>query len=391
MPPARKKFRVGKLRDILAGADLPVRVAAIKAPVVLASRQSICCSLQGIPEMETTLRPLTLGEILDRTAELYRNHFLLFAGISSVYAGILLVLSLAQIGVQQAALAMHLEKYLIAITVAGVVILWGAIFVAGGVAVAANTRAVGWLHLGEPASISAAYRAILPQTGRYLWLMTITYFLAWFPFVLTYGAYFALIFVYVRPQGLLTSHPSAAPLTDSQMHTMMVFGVASLVFVVLALVTGIYGIIMSLRYSLAVPACTVESLKARAAIRRSIQLSKGSRWRIFMLGLLAIIIQVGLTGVTQGFFIVVGLKHQGVIPVWMTVAQQFLAFLTNTFVGPIYATGFTLFYYDQRVRKEGFDIEHMMEAAGMVQPTVATAVPLPTEPIPSAESGSGHE
>jgi hypothetical protein len=32
--------------------------------------------------METTLRPLSLGEILDRTAELYRSNFLLFAGIS---------------------------------------------------------------------------------------------------------------------------------------------------------------------------------------------------------------------------------------------------------------------------------------------------------------------
>ena len=339
--------------------------------------------------METTLRPLTLGEILDRTAELYRRNFLLLAGISSIYAGILLVLSLAQIGAQQAALAMHMGKYLIGITVVGVVILWGAIFVAGGVAVAANTRAVGWLHLGEPASISASYRAILPKTGRYLWLMTITYFLAWFPFVLSYGAYFALIFVYVRPKGLLTPHPSAAPLSDSDMHTMMVFGVASLVFVLLALVTGIYGIIMSLRYSLAVPACTVESLKARAAIRRSVELSKGSRWRIFMLALLAVIIQLGLTGITQGFFVVVGIKHQGVIPVWMTVVQQFLAFLTNTFVGPIYATGFTLFYYDQRVRKEGFDIEHMMQAAGMVQPALAAAVP--TEALSSADSGSGHE
>lgn len=340
--------------------------------------------------METTLRPLTLGEILDRTAELYRRNFLLLAGISSIYAGVLLVLGLAQIGAQQAALAMHLGDHLIAITVVGVVVLWGAIFIAGGVAVAANTRAVGWLYLGEPASISAAYRAILPRTGRYLWLLTITYFLAWFPFVLTYGAYFALIFVYVRPKGLLTPHPAAPPLTDAQMHSVMIFGVASLVFVLLALVTGIYGIIMSLRYSLAVPACTVEGLKARAAIRRSAQLSKGSRWRIFMLGLLTVIIQLGLTGITQGFFVVIGIKNKGVIPVWMTVAQQFLAFLTNAFVGPIYATGFTLFYYDQRVRNEGFDIEHMMQAAGMVPPALAPA-PEPAQPAPSAESGSVHE
>ena len=165
----------------------------------------------------------------------------------------------------------------------------------------------------------------------------------------------------------------------------MIFGVATLAFVFLGLAGFIYGIIMSLRYSLAVPACTVEGLKARAAIRRSILLSKDSRGRIFMLALLAVIIQLGLVGITQGFFVVVGFKHHGVLPVWMSVVQQFLAFLTNTFVGPIYATGFTLFYYDQRVRKEGYDIERMMQSAGM------TELPAISEAAIPADSGSGHE
>ena len=336
--------------------------------------------------MESNLRPLTLGEILDRTAELYRSHFLLLAGISSIYAGILLVLGLLEIAVQQGLAAMHLTSYVIPVTIAGVIVVWLAIFVSGGLAIAANTRAVGWLHLGEPASIGAAYRAILPRAGRYLWLMTITYFLAWFPFVLVYGCYAALMLAYIRPKGLFAPH--AAP-PDTQ--TVLVLLVSTVAFLILMLATLVYGIIMSLRYSLAIPACTVEELKARPAIRRSIQLSKGARGRIFMLGLLALIIQVGLTGITQGFFIVVGLKHQGVLPVWMTILQQILAFFTNTFVGPIYATGFTLFYYDQRVRKEGFDIERMMRAAGMMQhltPGNAGSGILPASP---AGQGSVHE
>ena len=37
--------------------------------------------------MESNLRPLTLGEILDRTAQLYRTNFLVFSGIFAVYAG----------------------------------------------------------------------------------------------------------------------------------------------------------------------------------------------------------------------------------------------------------------------------------------------------------------
>ena len=321
--------------------------------------------------METTLRPLTLGEILDRTAELYRSNFPLLAGISSVYGGILLVLSLVQIAAQRGALAMHMKTGLIVVSVAGLLILWLAIFIAGGLAMAANTRAVGWVHLGEPASIGAAYRATLPRTGRYLWLMTITYFRAWIPCVLVYGAYAAVILVYIRPTGLLTPH--AAPPAPK---TMLIFLASSVVFLFLLVGSLVYGIIMSLRYSLAVPACTVENLKAREAISRSIQLSKGSRGRIFMLGLLALIIQLGLTGLTQGFFLVVGIKNHGVLPIWMSVVQQFLAFLTNTFVQPIYATGFTLFYYDQRVRKEGYDIERMMHAAGM------------TKPRPTLDSGS---
>jgi hypothetical protein len=60
--------------------------------------------------MESNLRPLTLGEILDRTAQLYRTHFWLFAGIASVYSGALLLFGLLQIGAQELLLARHLQK-----------------------------------------------------------------------------------------------------------------------------------------------------------------------------------------------------------------------------------------------------------------------------------------
>jgi hypothetical protein len=51
------------------------------------------------------------------------------------------------------------------------------------------------------------------------------------------------------------------------------------------------------------------------------------------------------------------------------------------FVGPIYPIALTLFYYDQRVRKEGYDIERMMETAGMNGAAALTA---------EAESGVGE-
>jgi len=54
--------------------------------------------------------------------------------------------------------------------------------------------------------------------------------------------------------------------------------------------------------------------------------------------------------------------------------SQLIAFFTNTFLGPIFATGVTLFYYDQRIRKEGYDIEWMMQAAGLTVPEPVSAI-----------------
>jgi hypothetical protein len=62
----------------------------------------------------------------------------------------------------------------------------------------------------------------------------------------------------------------------------------------------------------------------------------------------------------------------------MQALQQIVNFFTNTFLGPIWATGIALFYFDQRVRKEGYDIEWMMQAAGMV---VAPPVAPPPAPL----------
>jgi hypothetical protein len=84
-----------------------------------------------------------------------------------------------------------------------------------------------------------------------------------------------------------------------------------------------------------------------------------------LLGLLVVAVQMGLGLITQLFFIVATFRHHGELPAAIRVLQQLVAFCTNTFVGPIYATGFTLFYYDQRVRKEGYDIEWMMRSAGL--------------------------
>jgi hypothetical protein len=47
------------------------------------------------------LRPLTLGEILDRTFTLYRSHFVLFIGIAGISQALILVVQLSQMALEQ--------------------------------------------------------------------------------------------------------------------------------------------------------------------------------------------------------------------------------------------------------------------------------------------------
>ncbi len=331
--------------------------------------------------MQTHLRPLTLGEILDRTAQLYRTHFLLLAGIASIYAGVLLILSLIQIGITEVMRANHLAAQVILETLAAGLVMVPFVMIAGGVAIAANNRAVSWIHLGQTATIRAAYQNILPRLGRYLWLMVLTAFIVWAPCLLLYGGYVVFVLLYGRPHGLFAQGTAARDPS-----ALLVFGIVTVGVCFLALGGMVYAILMALRYSLAVPACVIENLTARNALRRSAQLSKGSRGRIFLLGLLVVAVQMGLGLITQLLFIVATFRHHGVLPAGIRILQQLVAFCTNTFVGPIYATGFTLFYYDQRVRKEGFDIEWMMQTAGLT----AESAPLP-DPSLIPASGPVHD
>jgi len=315
--------------------------------------------------MTTQLRPLTLGEILDRTAELYRNNFPLFAGTSAIFASVMLFTEMVILGCEDLMgypnVPGHLQWAIATMSVLQMIV----ILLVAGLSIAAFNRMVAWVHMGEPASIRAAVSSVRPHMGRYLWVMTNVGLRAWAPIAVLYIIVVGMLFA-VLPTGWLTNpgvmqQPHAVDPTKA-----VQILVSFLVLGPLFLAAVVYGVLMSLRYSLAMPVCVVEGVATGAAIKRSIQLSKGSRGRIFVLGLLVYAIRTML-GLILGFpLIFFSMKHLGQpLPIWLLAVTQVAGFLINTFIGPIYSTGLTLFYYDQRVRKEGFDIVWMMQAAGL--------------------------
>ncbi|MGB8258786.1 MAG: hypothetical protein WCE75_00470 [Terracidiphilus sp.] len=301
--------------------------------------------------MDNSLRPLTLGEILDRTAQLYRSNFLLFsgifAGVFALYHGVALIFTLSQAGVPPAVRARIFTdpaQAWRAILFIGVELLL--MFVLYGLASAAITRAVAWVHLGEPATIRAAYRSVLPHLARFLGLKLLTAIIV---FAVWLGSLIGVVIV-----GALAA--------------VALRGAAVVIILPLYLAAFVLPVIVALRYSLAMPACVVENLGVGGSMRRSVQLSKGSRGRIFLLWLLVAAVEIAVLLCALLFFILYPAAHQGQMPIYLTVLQQFVAFLANSVVAPILATGSTLFYFDQRVRQEGYDIEWMMQAAGMTPP-----------------------
>ncbi len=335
--------------------------------------------------MNNQLRPMTLGEILDRTAELYRNHFPLFAGISAIFAGTMLLVQMLHLGFLMLLGYPHIPPHLewaYAVTL-GVEVL--AIALVAGLAIAAFNRAVAWIYLGEPATVRAAAGSVLSRLRRYLWLMTVTVFRAWAPLYVLYVALFAMLFA-VMPHGFLFNPQVTQHAPTMSPSTAIGVLVGMLILAPLFLGTTIYGVWMWLRYSLAMPACVVEGLPTQQAIRRSIDLSVGSRGRIFVLWLLVYAIRL-LLGILLGFpFFVFGLKHPGhALPLGWLAVSEVAAFVTNTLIGPIYSTGLTLFYYDQRIRKEGFDIEWMMQAAGLVPGRPESGLP----GVPGVDGSTG--
>jgi uncharacterized membrane protein len=113
-----------------------------------------------------------------------------------------------------------------------------------------------------------------------------------------------------------------------------------------------------------------EKASPRKALKRSRRLSKGNRGNIFAIAVLMSLV-AWIAMMVSGFpFIFVTLilaVKKLVMPIWLqilaSILQRGVAALTSSLT-PI---GLALLYYDARVKKEGYDLQVMMEDLGPEQ------------------------
>jgi hypothetical protein len=258
-----------------------------------------------------TLRPLTTGELLDRTFSLYRSHFALFVGITAVTPLALLAVQLAGVAfVPALGPGFSITNFVVYMLAIAVVML--AVTAASQ---GATIVAISHVYLGRPITVTAALERI---KGRIVSLSI----------------------------------------------TMIVVGLLMTLGLLLLVVPGI---ILALMWALVIPVAVLEDRSMLDAASRSADLTKDDRLRALVIYILFIIIAVIVSMIIEVPLAIVGLVSSGFnaaapMALWLQITRALASFLTQCLVAPLMTIAFSLLYYDQRVRKEAFDLELMMAA-----------------------------
>jgi Membrane domain of glycerophosphoryl diester phosphodiesterase len=315
--------------------------------------------------MNEPMRPMTLGEILDRTVQLYRRNFLLFAGSAAPPSAVMVAMLLAigaVVGFFARMGAGGLQTH--GIEIAIVVIAVAAVTVPAEIAAtvvshAALVRAGISAHLGQKLRMREAIRSVWPRFWRYLGLLFLqALFVGVIPGVIAgglFGLVFALAFA-ARANGLAGG---------------AAVGICSFLIFVAAAVAIVE---LMLTFSLAMPACVAEEKPAWEAMKRSMKLSKRTRGRIFLMLLLIWALSMVVLMMAYIPMMIVGVavsamghgaQYATAVFVISEIVNVLVNFAIQVLVTPVYATALVLFYFDQRIRTEGYDIEWMMAQAGL--------------------------
>jgi membrane-anchored glycerophosphoryl diester phosphodiesterase (GDPDase) len=314
---------------------------------------------------------MSTSQVLDRTFYIYRNHFVLLAGIGALVPAAALVLQLALIRMgfradapgqtPEAVLALALV-YLLA---------WGLIYlITSALASGATVYGVSKLHLGESVTIGQAYRQVFSRFWRVLGIILLVS-------LMVFGAVFAAEFIAILLVFLMIG--STRIFSGGGGVGMGVGALIAVLWAFCIIVADlVFAAFLYCKFSLAVPACMLEKMPVGTALTRSWRLTKNSFWRIFLVFLLTAIINIvlGLVLSLPGQ-LYTSLLHKGA-PLGV-VLQELGGFIAGVIASPIYTIAIALIYYDQRVRKEAFDLQLMMEAVGrQPQASVATYSVPPT-------------
>jgi len=271
------------------------------------------------------LRPLSLGEILDRTFTLYRRHFLLSLGISAIPR-------LPLVGLQ----------------------------VAQSVLVIA-------------ARPNSGHR---DPTGLYTWGATHPDVFAGTMMLIAFLVLILTLVAYLLAQGatvfsvseLYLGHPITIRQSFSHMRgnmltllgVLILNGLAIGAATILLIIPGIW---LACRLLVVIPVALLEGEGPRGSLSRSMRLTQDHAGSAFLILLLyyAMVFAAAMlfTAPFQAVQFFDTIRHSGSPEIWAALTQVG-ASISAILVVPILTIASSIFYFDLRVRKEGLDLQMML-------------------------------
>lgn len=281
------------------------------------------------------LRPLGIGDVVDRVFGMYRARPVLFLVVSAIPYLILAIL-LAVLGVGFAGSfaggldatpdASDLDPALVSAA-----LTFGLSFVLIAIVVfsvqsAALVHAASERYHGRETTIGESLRVGLRASLR-----------------LIIAGFLVFVVLILGPTAVVV----AAALT--QQAVILVVAALAAIFLFFFLITS---------WMLVPVVATIEGAGPVQALVRSWRLATGSRWRV--LGLLALL--VVLQGVISVLFGFVFLSAFIADPLVRTILQQAANLVASVAWAPVQWGTFTVLYYDTRVRREAYDLSLAAEA-----------------------------
>lgn len=286
-----------------------------------------------------TLRPLGVGDIVDRVFSIYRARPVLFLAVSAI-PYLLLVLFVGAIGLGFAGSFLALAPILAGDVEGGVPALLSVIgdlivfvvlviiaaLITSLVQSAALVDAAAARYMGRDPTVASSLRVGLAASPRLLGMgfVALLAFLAlWVAVVIAMGV--------VREWWAFLGG-------------------------------GLFGLVASFyltaSWMVSPAVATLEGTGPIASLRRSWWLSDGSRWRILGLILLLLVLQAVLSSLLSFVLIASFVTDQSL----QIVLQQAVNLLATIAWAPVYWGTFAVLYYDLRVRKEALDLQLAAEA-----------------------------
>ncbi len=278
--------------------------------------------------VEHQFEPMSTGMVLDGAFRFYAQHFPLMLGISAILNVPILVLTVLPVFLARAG-----SSPLLAVTAAMSSMLLGlvALLIVYPLVTGATTKAVSDTYLGNPVTVGSALKVAWRRFGTLLMAQTVAGMIVLLGFILLVvpGILWMLSYTLIPPVVMIEAaerkgaRPVPSPPGD--------------------------------------PGRGTPRITDRGEIRRrSWELVKGNRGKVFVVLFVFVVMQVLLA--TAGNWIA-GMGF-GAGSNLARAIQSIIGNVVAIVVSPLQTIAITLLYYDFRIRKEGFDLEMLSQAIG---------------------------